>query len=314
MNRCLLALLLTVCGTAPVAANDDAIAAIDGCIHNLDPSLDVGYRHVAERCPELAGALAASPYAAWLPPDWSKPDNELSVGGLIELRRLLTRTEPTPAVRIPRVAQLADVLQELHRSDTAPRSGWARLKQWLRGVFTPQPGDAEQGWLARVIGGIDLSQRITRAIVWGALLLLLLLAGAVVANELRVAGWWRRHRRHGWHPAAHAVAGRAAGGLEDVERASGDEQPHLLLQLIIQRLIELQRLPPARALTLKELERAARLPDELDRERLAALSAACERARYAEVVSATVLAAASSRGRELFASLGTLHAQPSEAG
>jgi hypothetical protein len=314
MNRCVLALLLTVCGTAPVAADDDAIAAIDGCIHNLDPSLDVGYRHVAERCPELAGALAASPYAAWLPPDWSKPDNELSVGGLIELRRLLTRTGPTPAVRTPRVAQLAEVLQELHRSDTAPRSWWARLKQWLRGVFTPQPGDAQQGWLARLIGGIDLSQRITRAIVWGALLLLLVLAGAVVANELRAAGWWRRHRRHGRALVAHAAAGGAAGGLEDVEQASADEQPQLLLQLIIRRLSELQRLPPARALTLKELERAARLPDELDRARLAALSAACERARYAEVVSATVLAAASLRGRELLASLGTLPTQPAESG
>jgi len=314
MNRWLLALLLTVCGTAPVAANDEVIAAIDGCIHKLDPSLDVGYRHVAERCPELAGALAASPYAAWLPPDWSKPDNELSVGGLAELRRLLTRSAPTPAVRTPRVAQLADVLQELHRSATAPRSWWARLKQWLRGVFTPQPGEAEQGWLARLIGGIDLSQRITRAIVWGALLLLLLLAGAVVANELRVAGWWRRQRRQGRQLAAHAAAGAAAGGLEDVERASGEEQPHLLLQLIIRRLIELQRLPPARALTLTELERAARLPDELDRARLAALSAACERARYAEVVSTAVLAAASLRGRELFASLGTLPAQPAESG
>ena len=314
MNRCVLALLLTVCGTAPVAANDAVIAAIDGCIHTLDPSLDVGYRHVAERCPELAGTLAASPYAAWLPPDWSKPDNELSVGGLAELRRLLTRTEPTPAVRTPRVAQLADVLKELHRSDTAPRSWWARLKQWLRGVLTPQPGEAEQGWLARLIGGIDLSQRITRAIVWGALLLLLLLAGAVVANELRVAGWWRRQRRHGRQLAAHAAAEGAAGGLEDIERASDEEQPHLLLQLIIRRLIELQRLPPARALTLKELERAARLPAALDRERLAALSAACERARYAEGVSAALLAAASLRGRELLASLGTLHARPAESG
>jgi hypothetical protein len=313
MNRCLLALLLTVCGTAPVAAGDEVIAAIDGCIRHLDPSLDVGYRHVAERCPELAGALAASPYAAWLPPDWSKPDNELSVGGLAELRRLLTRTERTPAVRTPRVARIADVLQELHRGDTAPHSWWARLKQWLRGVFTPQPGEPEQGWLARLIGGIDLSQRITRAIVWGALLLLLLLATAVVANELRVAGWWRQ-RRQGRQAAAHAAAGAAAGGLEDVERASGAEQPHLLLQLIIRRLTELQRLPPARALTLKELERAARLPDELDRARLAALSAACERARYAEVVSTAVLAAASLRGRELFASLGTLPAQPAESG
>jgi hypothetical protein len=314
MNRCLLALLLVVCGTVPVVANDDVVAALDGCIHNLDPNLDVGYRHVAERCPELVRALAASPYVAWLPPDWSKPDNELSVGGLVELRRLLTRIETTPAVQTPRIAQLADVLKELHRSDTVPRGWWARLKQWLRGVFTPQPSDAEQGWLARVIGGLDLSQRLTRAIVWGALLVLLLLAGAVVANELRVAGWWERRLRHGQRLAARAAAGSNAAGLEEVEWATRDEQPHLLLQLVIQRLIELQRLPPARALTLKELGSAARLPDGLARERLAALSVACERARFAEAVSVPVLAAASLCGRELLASLETLHAQPAKSG
>ena len=161
---------------------------------------------------------------------------------------------------------------------------------------------------------VRLALRRPYTFVVAALLLLLLLAGAVVANELRVAGWWRRQRHQGRQLAAHAAAGAAAGALEDVERASSEEQPHLLLALIIRRLIELRRLPPARALTLKELERAARLPDELDRARLAALSAACERARYAEVVSTAVLAAASVRGRELFASLGTLHAQPAESG
>ena len=49
MNRRLLALLLTAWGTAPVAAADNLIAVIDGCIHRLDPTADVGYAHIAER-------------------------------------------------------------------------------------------------------------------------------------------------------------------------------------------------------------------------------------------------------------------------
>ena len=310
MNRRLLALLLTAWGTAPVAAADNLIAVIDGCIHRLDPTADVGYAHIAERCPELAGSLASSPYAAWLPPDWNKPNNELSVGGLVELRRLLTRSEPAPTVRPPRVARLSGILNELHRNDAEQRGWWTRFKQWLREIFAPQSDtDDQQGWLQRLIGGLDLSQTLRRAMVWGAMFLLLVLVGAVVVNEVRCSAWWRGGRRPGRHEPGTREVGRSGPSREDVERAAAAEQPHLLLQLITRRLTEQQRLPPARALTLNELERAARLSDERDRERLAVLTAACERARFAEHVSAPILVDALVRGRELLASLETPPAQ-----
>lgn len=310
MNRRLLALLLTAWGTAPVAAADNLIAVIDSCIHRLDPTVDVGYAHIAERCPELASSLASSPYAAWLPPDWNKPNNELSVGGLVELRGLLTRSEPVPAVRPPRVARLSGVLNELHRNDAEQRGWWARFKQWLREIFAPQSAtDDEQGWLRRLIGGLDLSQTLRRAIVWGALVLLLVLVGAVVVNEVRCSAWWRGGRRPGRHEPGTGEVGGSGPSREDVERAAADERPHVLLELITRRLTEQQRLPPARALTVHELERAARLSDQRDRERLAVLTAACERARFAEHVSAPTLVDALLRGRELLASLETPPAQ-----
>lgn len=308
MKRAVLALLLMACGTAPAAA-EDLIAAIDSCIHSLDPSLDVGYERVAQRCPELPRSLASSRYAAWLPADWNKPDNQLSVGGLVELRRLLTRPDSPVAVRAPRVTQLAAVLNGLHRDDTARLGWWARFKQWLRDVFTPQPAVEKRSWLERLIGSIELSQSVSRVIVWGALSLVVLLAAGIVANELRVAGW-RARQRPGGAQSAHAAGERSAPTLDEVERAAPAEQPHLLLQLIIERLREQQRLPPARALTLSELERAARLRDRLDRERLAVLTAACERARFAEDVTASSLAGAAVLGRELLRSLETQSAQP----
>ena len=310
MKRGVLALLLMACGTAPAAAADDVIAAIDSCIHSLDPSLDVGYERVAQRCPEVPRSLAASGYAAWLPPDWSKPDNELSVGGLVELRRLLTRPDSPAAVRAPRVTQLTAVLSELHRNDTARLGWWARFKQWLRDLFTPQQEVRERSWLERLIGSLDLSQRVTRGIVWGALLLVVLLAGGIVVNELRIAGWWRARRHRGSGRSAQLPSGKSAPTLDEVDRAGAAEQPHLLLRLIIARLHEQQRLPPAGALTFSELERAARLKDRLDRERLAALTAACERARFAEDATAASLAGAAARGRELLHSLETPCAQP----
>jgi hypothetical protein len=302
MNRCALALLLTACG-APVAMADNVVAVIDSCIHKLDPSLDVGYAHVAERCPDLTRSLASSPYAAWLPPDWNKPENDLSVAGLAELRTLLVRPAPPPAAHAPRIVQLGAVLAELHRNDAAPRSWWARLREWLREFFTPQPAGAGRGWFQRLIGGADLSQTALRAIVWGALFLVVVLAGAIVVNELRVASGLRNARGRRRRTTGDPQRQHTAPSLHDVERASPAEQPHLLLQLITRRLTEQHRLPPARALTLRELERAARLPDETDRDRLAALTGACERARFADHVAAALLAAASSSGRELLASL-----------
>lgn len=313
MKRSLLALLLMACGTAPVAG-EDVIAAIDSCIHSLDPSLDVGYERVAERCPEVPRSLASSPYAAWLPPDWNRPDNALSIGGLVELRRLLTRPDAPAAVRAPRVAQLAAVLSGLHPKDAAKLGWWARFKQWLRDLFTPQPEIKERSWLERLIGSIDLSQSVARAIVWGALLLLVLLAGGILMNELRVAGWWRARQRAGSGQPAHDLRGSRVSTLDDLERAAAAEQPHLLLLLIIERLHEQQRLPAARALTLSELERAARLRDQLDRERLAALTATCERARFAEDVTPASLAGAAVHGRELLRSLETPSPRPSGPG
>jgi hypothetical protein len=297
-------LLLIAYGAARPAVAENAITLIDACIHSLDPTADVGYARVAERCPELAHSLAASPYAAWLPPDWNKPDNGLSVGGLVELRRLLSRPESAPAVRGPRVARLPGVLAELQRVDPAQRSWWTRFKRWLREILTPQPNDPEQGWLGRLIGSVDLSRAAMRVIVWGALCLVLLLAGAVIVNELRIAGLWRSGQRRGARePRGAQPPERTASSLHDLDQAGPDEQPHLLLQLIIGRLLEQKRLSPTRALTLHELERAARLTDRLDRERLAALTAACERARFAEHVTAPLLADAVLRGRELLASL-----------
>jgi hypothetical protein len=313
MNRRVLALVLIACGATPVAVADDALAVIDGCIRSLDPTADVGYARVAERCPELARSLSSSAYAAWLPPDWNKPDNGLSVGGLIELRKLLTRTESPPAVHAPRIARLPGVLAELQHEDSAQRGWWARFKQWLREIFAPQPDGERQGWLARLIAGVDLSQTVMRVIVWVALFLVLLVVGAIIVNELRVAGLWGGARRRGHHAPGSAPLATSAPSLQDLERAGSDEQPHLLLQLITRRLIEQKRLPPARALTLRELQRVARLRDAADRERLAALAAACERARFAEHVAAPVLAAASLRGRELLASLEAPPAQPAGA-
>ncbi|MFZ1100578.1 MAG: hypothetical protein WAN26_14375, partial [Steroidobacteraceae bacterium] len=113
MRRVLLALVLVLAAT-PAAVARDALAAIDSCLKQLDPSLDVGYEKIAARCPDLAPALRASPWEAWLPRDWDKSGNELSDQGLTELRTSIVReTRRRAGVRAPRVERVSSVLAAL---------------------------------------------------------------------------------------------------------------------------------------------------------------------------------------------------------
>jgi hypothetical protein len=314
MSRWLLALVLTAAG-APAATARDALTTVDACIARLDAALDVGFARVAERCPDLAPSLAASPWAAWLPPDWNKPGNELSAASLAELRALLTRQSSAAAgVRQLRVERVSAVLAGLAPGDRRSGSWWTRFKQWLREVLARRPPTEDSGWLRRFFGNINMPQAVLRVITWAALAMVTALAAAIVVNELRIAGLLRGWRRRSGAAAHVGSAARAHLTLEQVAQASPAEQPRLLLELIVARLRDQDRLGPARALTLHELERAARL-QEADRERLTALTAACERVCFAgREVSAPVLRAALSRGRELLAALEAPAPQPQEAG
>ncbi|HYM29545.1 MAG TPA: hypothetical protein VET66_15450, partial [Steroidobacteraceae bacterium] len=173
-----------------------------------------------------------------------------------------------------------------------------------------EPG-AQPGWLHWLLGDVALGQGVQRAIVWGTLALLTGLAAAIIVNELRVAGLLRRRA-----PRAALVAAYAArsGEGDALAPAGAMHQPRLLLELIAARLAAQERLPPARSLTVRELARAARLPEAADRARLELLGAACERMRFADgEISPPLLAAALTAGRELLAALGTPQRPPQAA-
>jgi hypothetical protein len=302
--RTLLALLLMAAAVACAQARD-ALQAIDDCVARLDTGLDVGYARIAERCPDLKTALTQSPWAPWLPADWSRPDNELSAAGLTELRTLLVRAARPDVARPsrPRVEHLAAVLAAVTRSDAARDSWWLRFKQWLRGILAPQaPGN--DGGLRRWLERINLSSAASELIVGVALALVVALAAGIVLNELRIAGFLGQRERVRRRLAPDPWRGRPCATLEEIERAAPGRQPGLLLELIAQRLAEQDRLPPARALTARELGQRASLPDEVGRGRLAELVAVCERVRFsAEEVSAGSIAAALRSGRLLLAML-----------
>ena len=296
-----LALLLALTAlmpTPPASAQDAALGAIDSCIRKLDPDIDIGYERIAARCPDLVRRLQASGWAAWLPPDWRQPGNDLSAGGLRGLRELLTRP-PTLRARALSVASLPGVLAALAQANPDRNGWWARTKERLRGIFERREQAQDDSWLTRLIGQNGLAQTVLELASYAALALVVMLAGVIVANELRVSGVLGGLRvRLARRRAAPTVSPRHDAPSWDA--VPPRQRPRLLLELIVARLTEENRLPPARGLTARELTRAALLADERDRERLAELARLSERVRFsnAEVPSDT-LAAAIEAGRSL---------------
>ena len=304
MARALLALLLAA-ALLPCAQARDALEAIDDCVAKLDSELDVGYARIAARCPDLTAALGESSFAPWLPADWKRPDNQLSAAGLSELRAQLARESGRRNSRrpAPRTERVATVLATLTHADAGRSGWWQRFKDWLRRILAAR-AQSDSGWLRRWLAGIELSRATTQLITWTAFAVVVALAAGIVINELRLAGVLRSRRAQSH--ARGAARGAAAAALEEIERAAPEQQPALLLELIAARLAALQRLPPTRALTGRELERQARLPEESGRARLAELVTVCERVRFSgAAVSSASLAAAVRGGRALLAALAT---------
>jgi hypothetical protein len=310
MRRALLALLLLISGT-PLAAASEALAEIDSCIAKLDTGLDVGYQRIVERCPALPAALKDSSFSAWLPHDWDRPGNQLSGPGLAVLEGLLVR-ETRRASSGPElsVAAVPSILAAIAKVDQ-PRSLWQRFKAWLNRLLKVPAQPQQAGWLQRLFAQVDIPALVWRVITWTALAVVVALAGAIVINELRLAGVFRPRIAAGGAARRAPQARRAT--LAQIGQASLTQQPRLLLELIAARLAEQARLPPSRALTVRELTSAASLADPRDRARLADLAVACERLRYSDrALEEPALERALAAGRELLTSLETA-AQPLSA-
>ena len=306
MRRALLALLLAL-PAVPVPARE-ALSALDNCIGQLAEGAEAGDQKIAARCPDLAAALAQSPWAAWLPRDWDQEGNKLSAAGLRELRALIAReSRRGRGADLPQTAHVAAVLAALAPPASNPHTAWERLKGWLREMLSVRDSSARAGWVVRVLDALKAPGAFVRIASLAALALLALLAGAIVVSELRAAGWLRSGARP--RAAGGEAVSAAAAELAIIEAASPAERPRLLLELIAARLAELERLPPARALTVRELLRAAHLSDAGDRARLADLAQASEQLRFSgRALPAETLAGALVRGRELLDGLAVVRA------
>jgi hypothetical protein len=320
--RWLLCAVLLVLAAPLQSAEPDSLAvarkAIDDCTPRLDPQVDVGFERVAALCPGLARALEQSGVEEWLPRGWKETRNNLSAGSLTELRSLVARELATHASgRKPRAEKLGQVLAGLSPDHRASNGTWLRFKRWLRELLERRDRERREDWFDQMVHRVGLSDAIGEIVTYVALGLMVVLALTVVLNELRAAGLLGRRARanNADERDERVVSARPVPTLRDVERAAPRERPRLLLELIASRLTALHRLPPAAAMTVRELSACANLDAAQDRERLIVLAATAERARYAEsAVPADALDSAYTRGRELLDNVEKLHEPEVPAG
>lgn len=288
--------VLIAAAAAPGASGQDALDAIDGCLRRLDPRTDIGYERIAARCPDLTRRLDASASAAWLPRDWQASDN-VSMRSLQELRTLIGRElAARTSARAPDSAALAGILARL--GPLEPHRTWSRFTRWLREALARDDPAAYSGWWDRMTAQIGASQTAIEIVCYLCLGIVVALALAVIVNELRLAGVFAlRPKRTG---ARAALSSNTTSAWAALQSAPAPERPRLLLELIAARLMELNRLPAAGGLTVRELLRTARFSRGEDGSLLAGVALAAERVRFsAERVPESALLAAVEGGRRL---------------
>jgi len=291
----------------PGAARADALTEIDACITRLDPDVDVGFERIAARCPELGRHLRASDLAVSLPAGWDDAQGNLSAKSLAALHMLVVRERALAApTRVPDVARFRPILGAVAARNEAPHGWWRRFQNWLRDVLARSQAESGAGAFSRLFGRVSLPQVVLRVVAYATIVLVVLFAACIVANEWRLAARRKCPRRA--QPGTSGAEDQRARALSwhDVEGAEPRERPRMLLGLIAARLTAARRLPATAALTVREVARAAQLPDADDKERLIAVALAAERLRFSEDVTAPEnLTAVMQRGRELLERLST---------
>jgi len=230
-------------------------------------------------CPGVMEQLAQAPWDTMLssPPE----DGEASVAQVMDLRGLLDDSVAPPLGPILDVAPVGRIVAETLRTPETQRGWWQRFLDWLDG-FQREDQEQDMGWL------VDWLRQVPDW-AWSALwrataAVILVLAVAIVANELRAAGpgpWrWIRRRRGA---ASLPPPGAGTDAPQDpaaVRRLPLQQQPAAMLALAIAALNRRGALPFDRSRTARELQAALPpRPPELGGH-FDALRAASERTLY----------------------------------
>jgi len=226
----------------------------------------------SEVCPELAAAIAASPFAGVeLPKEQPSTADVLALQSLISAFAEERSMHPIDPAQLDAILATLDIKQkpkslwQLFREWTADR--WRELKQRL-GLRNPI-GDWELS---------DWGREVLRSVGWG--LFAMLLALAAVGAVMLVRGGPRRIR--GIVPGLRREQGAAhpPPTFADLSNEPPGRRLRLLLQIVLAELRAKGQLLDHRALTHREIVGAAAGLDDSQRQALRRVAIGAEQATY----------------------------------
>jgi len=231
---------------------------------------------VVDVCPDVAAAIASTPFAGV-----ALPDEEPSNADVEAIHRLTSGYAETRGVRAPDPAKLDSILAVLEVRKE-PKSLWQLFNDWLadrwRELFERFPslrnpfGDMDWPWL-------DWDE-IARSAGWGCLAMLIAI---VVLGPLVLLPRWRaraatsgRSLRHGQEEAGTS----RLLGFADLQHEPPARRVRLLLQIVLAELRKAGRLIEHATLTHRQLPRAATGLNESERRALGSVAVLAERVTY----------------------------------
>ena len=286
-----------------VFAQEDRSArqVLDACIESVEADV-IGMAALEEQCPGLEQALidlGLDPFIA----DWQW--DTIGVYGLMTLRSVEQRYSEPPADRaaVP-VDNLQSILDELKQPAQAeqPLTWFQRLTRWLRELLGKQDSAADS-WLSRWFQEHTLSETARNILFYGPMILVVLLAIAVIVNEVRVARKGRRKRERTQASSAEGTSFAALARSLDLDAAARSERPSILLQMLVATLVKTGRLQAERSLTHRELTARARFEDPSQRESFRRVAQLAERIVYGGDESPAELDEVVQAGRALHSQL-----------
>ena len=245
---------------------------LDECVRTLDGDV-IGLDDIEEVCPGIRVALEELQITDLV------SDSQLSVMGLDQLEgmsALVERYQNEPERAAIGVDTLDPVLESLRKPPVAEQSlSWfERFRRWLREIFEKQPAQSgDDSWLSRWLDEHPLPELVRWGLIYGSIALVVLLALAIIINEVRTATRGRRHKSEMQAAGALAPRGRTGPAALDVV---GD-RPSALLRMLIATLVKTGRLNGAHSLTHRELAKRARFDDSTQRESFQKVAQLAER-------------------------------------
>jgi hypothetical protein len=274
--------LLAICGClwacnafSQVSASNDAAQVLFECAGREHAS-EVGLTALEQACPGVTAALERQGDLALLSHDQVE---QLSANGLRQLQLLreeFTATDHDARKQLTTNSLrkiLANLQQESRREQ--PLSWFQRFMRWLR-ELRGDSGHHRRSWFE----DFEPSERALQITRWILIATVVVLALAVVINELRAAGVLRKRRARAAGISAVNIPLAAQDSQQNIEDAPLIERPAVLLRMIVSELTRSGLLRSDRSLTHRELSDRASFASDTQRAAFGRLSALAEALLY----------------------------------